>query len=85
MSFVGGYMEKSIEDKINEIFDNLRPYLISDGGNIELIKYEDGIAYVKLTGACYHCDYKDDTLQLSILQSLQEEIPEVKEVINVEL
>ena len=78
-------MEKTIEEKINEIFDQMRPYLNADGGNIDFIKYEDGTVFVKLTGVCSHCGYQGDTIQGAILQALQSEIPEVKEVINVEL
>ena len=38
-----------MEEKINYVLDNLRPYLNSDGGDVEFIKYEDGIVFVKLT------------------------------------
>ncbi len=78
-------MERTVEERINDILDQMRPYLNADGGNIDLIKYENGTAFVKLTGACAHCGYQDSTLQDSILQSLQDEIPEVKEIINVEI
>ena len=40
------------EKKIREIIDKIVPYLNSDGGNIEFIKLEDDIVYIKLTGAC---------------------------------
>lgn len=75
-------MEK-IENKINEVLNKLRPYLIDDGGNIEFIKFEDGIVYVHLTGACSNCHMMDYTLKEGIETILIEEIPEVKEVINV--
>ncbi len=78
-------MEKNIEKKIIEILDNLRPYLNADGGNIEFIKYDEGTVFVRLTGACGYCAYQDDTLKNSLLQSLQQEIPEVKDIINVEI
>ena len=38
---------KSEEEKIIEVIDTLRPFLINDGGNIEFIKYEDNIVYDK--------------------------------------
>ncbi len=68
-----------------EIINDLKPYLNSEGGNIEFIKYEDGTVFVRLTGACSHCIYQDDTLKEGLLKSLQEQIPEIKEVINVEI
>lgn len=72
-----------IENKIREIIDNLKPYLISDGGNIDFIKYEDNIVYVKLQGACANCDMLDMTLKDGIESVIKDEIPEVVEVINI--
>lgn len=76
-------MKKTVEERIKDILDDMRPYLNAEGGNIEFIKYENGTLFVKLSGACAFCAYQDTTLQDSILKSLQEEIPEVKEIINV--
>lgn len=74
-----------MEEKIIEIINDLKPYLNSEGGNIEYIKYEEGTVFVRLTGACSHCIYQDDTLKEGLLKSLQEQIPEIKEIINVEI
>lgn len=78
-----GDLFMSIEEKIISVIDNLRPYLISDGGNIEFIKYEDGIVYVKLQGACANCGLMDVTLSDGIEAVLMDEIPEIKGVINM--
>lgn len=72
------------EEKIISIIDKLRPYLISDGGNIEFIKYNDGIVYIKMNGACANCSMLDFTLKEGIEAAIKEEVEEVKEVINVE-
>ena len=74
---------EEIEKKIVNIIDNLRPYLVSDGGNIEFIKYEDNIVYVKMQGACANCEMIDLTLKDGIENVLRDEIPEIKGVINV--
>lgn len=74
-----------MEEKIIEVINDLKPYLNSEGGNIEFIKYDNGTVFVKLTGACSYCIYQDDTLKENLLKALQEKIPEVKEVINVEI
>ena len=58
---------EEIEKKIVNIIDNLRPYLVSDGGNIEFIKYEDNIVYVKMQGACANCEMIDLTLKDGIM------------------
>ena len=75
--------KKKQEEKIIDIINSIRPYLIGDGGDIEFIKYEDNIVYVKLTGACANCSIIDVTLKDGIESTIMEEVPEVKEVINV--
>jgi Fe-S cluster biogenesis protein NfuA len=71
------------EKKIRTIIEKLRPFLNNDGGNIEFIKYEDNIVYVKLTGACSGCHMVDLTLKEGIEATIKEEVPEVLEVVNV--
>lgn len=72
-----------IELKIIAIIDKLRPFLINDGGNLEFVKYEDNIVYVRLMGACRDCAMLDVTLKDGIEEFIKNEIPEVKEVVNV--
>lgn len=71
------------EEKIKEIINKLKPYLISDGGDIEFVKYENNIVYIKMLGACAGCALLDYTLKDGIEMAIKEEVPEVKEVINV--
>lgn len=73
------------EQKVIEIINQLRPYLNSDGGDIEFIKYEDNYAYVKLYGACAACAFKDYTIQDSIYEAIKEVVPNCKGIINIEL
>lgn len=77
--------EEQIINQIKEALEDLRPFLNMDGGDIEFIKYEDGYAYVKLTGACAMCGFQDVTLKDNIEAYLKEDIEELKGVINVEL
>lgn len=72
------------EEKIKNIIDDIRPYLIADGGNLEFVKYEDGIVYIKMLGACIHCAMIDFTLKDGIEAMLINEIPEVKSVVQIE-
>ena len=74
---------KEQENKIIEIIDTLRPFLINDGGNIEFLKYENGIVYIKLLGACINCQMMDVTLKEGIEAAIINEVPEVKEVVNI--
>jgi len=71
-----------IENKINEVLNKIRPYLVNDGGDVEFKKYENGVAYVKLIGACSNCPLADHTLESGIEQALINEIPEIIKVIN---
>jgi len=74
-----------VEEQIKNVLDQLRPYLNSDGGDIEFIKYQDQIVFVKVTGACGCCPHQNDTIKNGVLVALQEAIPEIKDIINVEL
>lgn len=76
-------MQEEIEKKILTFIDKIRPFLVSDGGNIEFIKFENGIVYVRMLGACSGCSLIDVTLKDGIEQLMTEEIPEVKEVQNI--
>lgn len=72
-----------IEKKINEVLDKIRPYLENDGGSVEFVKYENGVVYVSMSGACSNCPMADDTLSNGIEVALTNEIPEVIKVINL--
>ncbi len=74
-----------VEERVIEIIDILKPFLASEGGDIEFVKYKDGIVYIKMLGACAECMYVDDTISSSIESTIMEEIPEVKGVINLPL
>ena len=72
-----------MEEKIKEVIDKLRPFLASDGGDVEFIKYEDDVVYIKLSGACAGCELIDFTIKEGIEGAIKEVVPSVKEVINV--
>ncbi len=74
---------KNIEQRIISVIEKIRPFLISDGGNIEYIKFEDGIVYVKMMGHCSDCPMLDVTLKDSIEIAIINEVPEVIEVRNI--
>jgi len=72
-----------MRDKVEEVLDKIRPSLMADGGNVELISVNDGMVKVKLTGACSGCPMATLTLKMGIERILKQEIPEVKEVVAV--
>lgn len=71
-----------IENKIKKVLERLRPYLQNDGGDIIFNRYENGVVYVKLTGACSSCPLVDNTLESGIEEAIINEIPEVIKVVN---
>lgn len=75
---------KEIDKEIIEILNKIRPYLNHDGGDIEYVKFEDGICYVKLHGACAGCAFADLTISNTVEEILVSEIPEIIKVINIE-
>lgn len=78
-------MEKqdAVIDKILQILNKIKPYLHSEGGDLEFIKFENGIVYIRMLGACVNCYSLDSTLKDGIEALLVENVPEVIEVINV--
>ena len=73
------------KEKVAEVLETIRPMLQADGGDIELVDVEpeEGVVKVKLTGACGGCPMAQMTLQMGVQRRLQQEIPEVKEVVSV--
>lgn len=69
-----------MKEKVIEAIDDLRPFLMNDGGNIEFVKIEDNIVYVRLQGACMGCPMREVTLKDGIEKTILEKVPEVKEV-----
>jgi Fe-S cluster biogenesis protein NfuA len=71
----------SLEARVKEVLEQVRPALQADGGDIELVGVtEDGIVKVQLTGACGSCPFSTMTLKHAVEGRLKDQIPEVKEV-----
>lgn len=75
---------EEIVEKIKFELDKIRPFLISEGGNIEFVSYKDNIVYVRFSGACANCGLIDYTLKDGVEQLLMNEIPEIKEVKKID-
>jgi Fe-S cluster biogenesis protein NfuA len=77
-----GTMELTNEN-VEKVLDELRPYLMSDGGNVELVELDGPIVRLRLQGACGSCPSSTMTLKLGIERKLRESIPEIVEVEQV--
>jgi Fe-S cluster biogenesis protein NfuA len=75
--------EIMMRDKVEEVLDKIRPVLIKDGGNVELVEVNNGTVKLKLVGACAGCPMSTMTLKNGIERILKQEIPEIKEVVAV--
>lgn len=76
--------KNEIEQKIIDILDqDVRPAVAMDGGDITFDRFEDGIVFLQLKGACSGCPSSTATLKMGIENRLKESIPEVLEVVSV--
>lgn len=71
------------QDNVETVLDELRPYLMADGGNVELAEIEGPIVKLRLQGACGSCPSSAMTLKMGIERRLREKIPEIVEVEQV--
>ena len=71
-------------NQIKLVLNRIRPFIQGDGGDVEFVRYEEGIVYVKLLGACVGCASADLTLKEGIEALLLEEVPGVIAVEQVE-
>lgn len=70
-------------ENVETTLDELRPYLIADGGNVELVEIDGPIVKLRLQGACGSCPSSTMTLRMGIERRLKERIPEIAEVEQV--
>ena len=74
-----------MEEKLKELINSVRPFLVMDGGDIEFVKYEDHYLYIRLSGNCVHCLYQDNTINDGLFEVFKAEVPELEGIINVNL
>ncbi|XFA73708.1 NifU family protein [Thermosynechococcaceae cyanobacterium Okahandja] len=70
-------------ENVEKVLDELRPYLMADGGNVELVEIEGPVVRLRLQGACGSCPSSTMTLRMGIERKLKEAIPEIAEVQQV--
>ena len=73
----------TIEEQIIAVLNVIRPYLNNDGGDIEFVRFDEGVVYVRMLGACAGCMSLDQTLNDGVREILVENIPGVIEVVNI--
>jgi len=67
--------------KVENVIDQIRPYLQADGGNIRFVELtEDYVVNVELLGACGSCPMSTMTLKNGVEQAMKKAVPEIKAV-----
>ena len=72
-----------MRDKVEAALGKIRPNLMADGGDVQLIDVKEGVVTVRLLGACGGCPMATMTLREGIERKLKEELPEVKKVVGI--
>ena len=67
-----------MKEEVEEDLETLRPMLMQDGGNVELVDIDDGVVKVRLVGACSSCSSSTMTLKMGIEKALKKAIPMVR-------
>jgi Fe-S cluster biogenesis protein NfuA len=73
----------SVESRIEAALDRIRPAIRADGGDVWLIRVQDGVAYVQMLGACGGCAAAHMTLKGGIEAVVREDVPEIHTVEHV--
>ena len=73
-----------LRDKVEQGLNEIRPFLESDGGNIELISIEKNVVKVKLLGNCVSCSVNQMTLKNGVELTIKKFAPQIEEVINID-
>ena len=63
-----------MKEQVEKVLDEIRPMLIRDGGNVELVSIDDGVVKVRLQGACAGCPMSQMTLRNGIERVLKEKV-----------
>ncbi|HUW05320.1 MAG TPA: NifU family protein [Williamwhitmania sp.] len=75
-----------ITERVQNSINVVRPYLQNDGGDISLVEVTpEMVVKVHLQGACGSCPYSLMTLRNGVEQAIRRDVPEIKEVVAVDL
>ena len=74
---IHGLHPVDLNTRLQQALDKVRPYLESHGGNVELLSLENGVARLRLRGACKTCPSSSVTLELAVRRALEEACPDL--------
>ena len=73
-------MKEKVREQVEKAIEEIRPHLQADGGDIELVNIEDGIAKVRLKGTCAGCPMSTMTIKWGVENFLKKKVPEITKV-----
>ncbi|NIQ03779.1 MAG: NifU family protein [Nitrospinaceae bacterium] len=73
-----------MKEEVESVLESIRPQLMQDGGNVELVDIDEGIVKVRLVGSCSSCSSSTMTLKMGIERALKKAIPMVRCIEAVE-
>jgi|TARA_B000000475_G_C15909103_1_gene411818 Fe-S cluster biogenesis protein NfuA len=76
--------KETLNKKVQEALNEIRPFLESDGGNIELVSIIDDVVSVKLLGNCVSCSVNQMTLKNGVEMTVKKHAPEIQKVVSIE-
>ena len=75
---------EEIRARVEKALEKIRPYLVADGGDIEVIDISDEMVLkVELKGACNGCPFSMQTMKAGVEMAVRNEVPEIKEVVDI--
>ncbi len=77
-------MDAEMQEEVETVLDTIRPSLMADGGNVELVDIDDGVVKLRLIGSCSSCSSSTMTLKMGIERALKKAIPMVRCIESVE-
>ncbi len=75
---------EAIKERVEQALEKIRPYLVADGGDIDLVDItDDMVVRVEMKGACNGCPFSMQTLKAGVEIAVKKEVPEIKEVVDI--
>ena len=75
---------EEMQEEVEAVLETLRPQLMQDGGNVELVDIDDGVVKLRLVGSCSSCSSSIMTLKMGIERALKKAVPMVRCIESVE-
>lgn len=77
------FSDEELQEPVATVIERVRPMLLNDGGDIDILGIKEGVVYVRLLGACHGCSASTQTLKYGIERQLKIEIHPELSVVNI--